>query len=415
MTAELMRARVSRNEHLTFKANAGIGRHGWLRLTPAYGVRLVRDRIMKLEPGSIVTDPFSGTGTTPLAAAELGHRGQALDINPFLVWLGNAKATRYEGDSLSAAAWEAKRIARSVAGGGDARHLWQPPLFKIEKWWAPAALDALKLLRAEIDGVTGQVRDLLDVAFCRTMISRSNAAFNHQSMSFRGQREGPGLFDLDEASLVAAGFRDDAEFIIGSAATDLSGSATVALGDARQAPERLAKADLILTSPPYVNRMSYVRELRPYMYWLRFLDSGADAGDLDWKAIGGTWGTATSKLNGWEPSGSTPVDAELCDVAGAIRRDGGRNGPLLAAYVTKYHHDMWAHFQAATGRLNRGGNASYIVGNSTFYGNEVPAQRWYAVMLSELGYQHVKVEVIRKRNSNRALFEYEVSGSMPPQ
>ena len=60
---------LARNEHMTFKANAGVGRHGWLRLTPAYGIRLVRDRLEPLEPGSVVTDPFSGTGTTPLAAA----------------------------------------------------------------------------------------------------------------------------------------------------------------------------------------------------------------------------------------------------------------------------------------------------------------------------------------------------------
>jgi hypothetical protein len=398
---------------MTFKANAGVGRHGWLRLTPAYGVRIVRDRIIKLEPGSIVTDPFSGTGTTPLAAAELGYFGQALDINPFLVWLGNAKAARYEEDNLRIAMREANRIASVVSGRGDRGCLWEPPIFKIEKWWSPPILNALKVLRAELDSLTGQVRDLLDVAFCRTLISSSNAAFNHQSMSFKDQPDVPSRFEFDEAITLSAAFRDDAWFIVDSARLDLSGAAHVALGDARLAPDSLAKADLILTSPPYVNRMSYIRELRPYMYWLRFLDSGADAGELDWEAIGGTWGTATSKLNAWKPSGVTPIDHDLRTVADAIRQDGGRNGPLLAAYVTKYHHDMWAHFQAITGHLNTGGRVSYIVGNSTFYGHEVPVQRWYAAMLAELGYEHVRVDVIRKRNSNKALFEYEVSGWRP--
>lgn len=36
------------------------------------------------------------------------------------------------------------------------------------------------------------------------------------------------------------------------------------------------------------------------MYWLGFLESGEQAGNLDWKAIGGTWGSATSKLKDWE-------------------------------------------------------------------------------------------------------------------
>jgi len=56
---------------------------------------------------------------------------------------------------------------------------------------------------------------------------------------------------------------------------------------------------------------------------------------------------------------------------------------------------------------------SYIIGNSTFYQHEVPAHEWYAVMLKELGYTNVRVAVIRKRNSNKALFEYDVTGRRP--
>ena len=48
--------------------------------------------------------------------------------------------------------------------------------------------------------------------------------------------------------------------------------------------------------------MSYIRELRPYMYWLSYLRDGREAGELDWKAIGGTWGIATSRVGKWSPS-----------------------------------------------------------------------------------------------------------------
>lgn len=36
-------ARLGRRAELTFKHNANHGRHGWLRLTPAYSVKLVND------------------------------------------------------------------------------------------------------------------------------------------------------------------------------------------------------------------------------------------------------------------------------------------------------------------------------------------------------------------------------------
>ena len=38
------------------------------------------------------------------------------------------------------------------------------------------------------------------------------------------------------------------------------------------------------------------------MYWLGFLAEPKEAGELDWQAIGGTWGVATSRLAKWSPS-----------------------------------------------------------------------------------------------------------------
>ena len=36
------------------------------------------------------------------------------------------------------------------------------------------------------------------------------------------------------------------------------------------------------------------------MYWLGYLEQPRDAGELDWQAIGGTWGAATSRVAAWE-------------------------------------------------------------------------------------------------------------------
>ena len=413
------RSSTARNEHMTFRANLRAGRHGWLRLTPAYGVRIVRERVSRLPAGSVVTDPFSGTGTTPLAAAELGHHGQSIDVNPFLVWLGRAKVRHYSAETLRAAAAAAREVADTARRTDRDAPLWQPDIFQIEKWWSPGTLHGLKALRSAIDAYQGPVRDLLEIALCRVLIAGSNAAFNHQSMSFRkpsasgrGCGDGPVLFDQAAAATVST-FAAEMNSVIGSARFNLPGSAAIYEGDSRTVIENLREADLVLTSPPYANRMSYIRELRPYMYWLRFLTLAEEAGDLDWRAIGGTWGAATSKLHRWQPETETPVNDVLAEVCERIAADGGRNGPLLATYVRKYHHDMWLHFQAITARVKRGGSVSYIVGNSTFYGHEVPAQDWYAVMLRELGYADVEVKVIRKRNSNKALFEYDVSGRRP--
>ncbi|MGH8894160.1 MAG: DNA methyltransferase [Actinomycetes bacterium] len=404
------------NAHLTFKGNLGVGRHGWLRLTPAYSIGLVREHVAALPPGSVVTDPFSGTGTTALAAVEHGLCGQALDVNPFLIWLGNVKTRRYQEMDLRSALDALPVItssAREVCGLSD---LWQPRLANIERWWSHSRLEALKAIRWVLDQrQSDAVRDLLDVAFCRTLIDVSNAAFNHQSMSFKNVAPDVArLFEVDEASAVIEQYSREASDILITAAAGLPGRAAILLGDSRdmQAPG-LEPADLLFTSPPYANRMSYIRELRPYMYWLHFLDLASDAGELDWTAIGGTWGTATSRLLSWSSNEPLPIQNEIDSVCEGIALDGGKNGPLLSAYVHKYFVDMWEHFQAAYKHVKSGGRATYIIGNSTFYGHVVPAEQWYREMLLEAGFHSATVEAIRKRNSKKELFEFDVSAMRP--
>lgn len=415
------------NRYLTHKANAGAGRHGWLRLTPAYSVRLVREHMAALPAGAVVTDPFSGSGTTALAAAEHGCLGQAADVNPFLVWLGNAKVRGYDPALLAGAGREIPRLVeRSAKLLPDADGLWMPRLHNIERWWPPGPLTALRALRKALDEccLPGPATDLLGIAFCRTLIAVSNAAFNHQSMSFTVPPGGPapgapppGATPASgEALAVLTRFAAEARLIAGSAGRPLPGSGVIVRADSRAAGDGpLRPCDLLLTSPPYVNRMSYIRELRPYMYWLRFLDTASDAGELDWQAIGGTWGIATSRLGDWSPGAEAelPVAAELRAVRGLIEKDGGRNGALLSSYVAKYFYDMSRHFRSAFRVVRGGGRVVYIIGNSTFYGHVVPAQDWYATMLRAAGFRDVTVTAIRKRNSNKALYEYQVSGRRP--
>ena len=86
---------VRQRSELTFKHNADLGRHGWLRLTPACYVKLVEDVFEHEQPDIAVFDPFSGTGTTPLVAANSGWTAFSIDLNPSLTWLGTAKTARY--------------------------------------------------------------------------------------------------------------------------------------------------------------------------------------------------------------------------------------------------------------------------------------------------------------------------------
>ncbi|HEY4487810.1 MAG TPA: DNA methyltransferase, partial [Candidatus Paceibacterota bacterium] len=194
--------------------------------------------------------------------------------------------------------------------------------------------------------------------------------------------------------------------IIDSAKMPLAGSVEVFQADSRRM-DISRKVDIVITSPPYVNRMSYIRELRPYMYWLKFINEAKEAGELDWKAIGGTWGTATSKLNNWSDERKLPIQ-EIKTITEKIAQGDSKNGRLLGNYVMKYFYDMWEHFLALHETVNNGGSIVYIIGNSSFYGNVVPAEKWYGELMAHAGFKEVQIETIRKRNSNKALYEFAV-------
>jgi hypothetical protein len=362
-------------------------------------------------------DPFSGTGTTPLVASTLGMRAEAVEINPFLVWLGNLKLRQYPRGTGRALQRTASDVVATLGRQDRRSRGWVPNLHQIEKWWDPPVVQALSQLFEVITGYAkdypaSEIGELLKVAFCRAVIENAHVSFGHQSMSFKKHAETEQQQLLPGSTLrrgvfgsFTAGVADIAE----SLETDEPRAKSVVhLGDARCLERIFAgnKCTTVVTSPPYPNRMSYVRELRPYMYWLGYLENGRAAGELDWQAIGGTWGCATSNLGTWEPKDTREIPypgfRRLVD---SISSD----HELLGRYVHKYFVDMREHVRSLRRVMAHGGRCYYIVGNSKFYGTLIPVERIYTALFEDAGFRNLHVAVLRKRNSKKELFEYVVS------
>ncbi len=407
-----------RRDHLTFRGNVKEGRHGWLRLTPAYSLHVVREILQERAPGDFVLDPFSGTGTTPLAGAALGVRTHSVDVNPFLVWFGNVKVSRFESSTQSELCDAAAKIVSALRCVKQPRKAWIPPIHQIEKWWDPPILG---LLADVFEGITAQqgtspaiVCDLLRIAFCRTMIETANVSFGHQSMSFKKARVAadPVLFEVTDFHQIR---HDVFKNFLGAAHAISAGlledqptaEARVFFGDSRHLDKVLPDRGYtkVVTSPPYPNRMSYIRELRPYMYWLGYLSNGRQAGELDWQAIGGTWGCATSNLAKWNPAEHDAIPYPRFDrIIAEIRS----SHDLLGRYVHKYFADIKIHLASLQRVMAAGGQCFYVVGNSKFYDTLLPVEEIYAALFQDLGYVHVQIERLRKRTSKKELYEYVV-------
>lgn len=411
-----------REERLTFKANLKQTRYGWLRLTPAYSVHLVSDLLDRAERDTLILDPYCGTGTTALVCAEKGIPSITTDINPFLIWLAEAKTASYTDEDIQAFRSAASAV-RDAIDATSAQVEWLPAIHQIDKWWDSDTLHALgramASIRAHDDRIPRRAADLLRAAFCRVLIERASVSFGHQSMSFKKPSGQGALFGADLAVVVRESWAKAVDVFAQSAASTIIETPLVLLRDARE-PPREAEADgssiapqsvgCVITSPPYPNRMSYIRELRPYMYWLGYLSDARSAGELDWKAIGGTWGCATSNVAKWTPPATRVVPYNSFE---GILRSIGERSDLLSRYVHKYFYDMTDHISRMTELLAPDATLHYIVGNSKFYDVLLPVQEIYAAIFDNSGFVDVQVETIRKRSSKKELYEYIVSARMP--
>jgi hypothetical protein len=400
---------VARADQLTFKANRERGRHGWLRLTPAYSVDLVAALVADCSAADRVLDPFCGSGTTALACAQAGTACDTLDINPFLVWLANAKCAAYPEAAIMAAQATLDAVLAQLDDAPAAA--WVPPIKQIEKWWDAPTLHALAAIFGRLNdaALTQATRDLLRVIFCRALIETAAVDFGHQSMSFKRRGAGQPRPEPAVSDQICALFQRAASTVLHAAREPLRAELGRAwLGDARDLRAALPydNYSVVITSPPYPNRMSYIRELRPYMYWLGYLDSGRAAGELDWRAIGGTWGCATSNLSRWTPDRACRVPHD--GFAELVTRIGARSD-LLGQYVARYFEDVVRHAQALATVLVAGARIQYVVGNSKFYDVVLPTEQLYAAIFRAQGFADVSVTPIRKRSSKRELFEFIVA------
>lgn len=396
-------------ERFTFRGNLRETRHGWLRLTPAYSVHLVEELLTgRARPDLPVLDPFCGTGTTLLACAERGIDCDTVDLNPFLLWLARAKATRYTRHHTAAATAAVAAMAARAAKPRK-RPPWTPPIHHIDRWWTPATAAALGRAFEHLGALAlaTPARDLALVAFCRALIDTALVSFGHQSLSFRAAHGAPD----DDARLVAQALRNAIASLVSATQAPLPRCNLRAVqGDSRVLAPCLGdrRYGTVITSPPYANRMSYVRELRPYMYWLGYLVERRDAGELDWQAIGGTWGAATSNLSSWQPPPGRRVPA-----AGftSLVRDIARQSDVLARYVHRYFIDMTQHVASLYPLVGRGGEVAYVVGNSMFFDVLVPTEQLFAQLLEAARFRDVEVHELRSRTSKPELFEYLVTAS----
>ena len=398
---------------VTFKGKLGLPVHRWYRLTASFSPMLADDIADEfgLGPGDLALDPFGGVGTVPLCLIRRGIPAVAVEFNPYLHFVSTVKcrsrpnveqvAIRFD-DFLDALETAARCLPVDEPGcrrwlADHAR--WVPPIHRPERWWSPANLAQLTLMRRLVHGrdERDDAGDLIRLAVLAVLIPVSNAKHNHVSLTFADHP----LPRVDVVNILRRKLQEIAEDLPSLPADR---HARIFHGNSKFLTDVLppdVRPSAVITSPPYPNRFSYARETRPHLFFFDFIESANSVGQLETDAIGGTWGRATSVLSKGVQPANDLVASLLAPYVGAI----DDRGDLMAAYVTKYFNDLYAHAEQVARVCRPDSRLAYVIGNSKFYGQPLPSDELLAGIFAHHGFQLDRIEKMRRRQSKTGLYE----------
>ncbi len=272
--------------------NTNYGPHGWHRYIGRFPPHLVRALLNHFSAGegSVVCDPFAGSGTTLVEARLLGIRGIGIEICPLSHLISSVKsrfpesAESFRRLSLSLRAFYEDRLEafRARTRGGILSHdlvvqrpeNMVPTFSNYEKWLTAEAMLGVSIVLEFAQTLDGYDRDAVLVALSSRTRSIGNVDVDVARAEYRKTpRENVDVLHLVASTLIR--MHEDIDRTLTSHANTIGSpdSCTVLNADVREAPLEDASLDCIITSPPYgVEASSYLRShLLSYRCLLPFL------------------------------------------------------------------------------------------------------------------------------------------------
>ncbi|HGM7285273.1 TPA: hypothetical protein ACKP7V_001057 [Stenotrophomonas maltophilia] len=319
---------------------------------------LALNSLVSLPAKSIVLDPMAGSGTVLRQALSLGHSAIGFDMDPLAVLMSRVWTSHFDMDAgraeLASVLEEVNRVdLRRV------RLAWQDEetVQFISYWFGTKQRRDLTRIAAVFDrrrkSIRSQARrvalDMLQVALSRIIVTKEQCA----SLARDTSHSRPHRVALESSYDVVEGFKRSATQLMtrlsaNQAANHEHGQVTVGLGDARSIELLDSSVDAIMTSPPYLNAIDYMRGHRLSLVWL-----GHSVGELR-RIRSSTIGAERSYDS--QCSIAETIAASMCDLE--------RLELKQQRMIIRYAGDLERMMHQAARVLRKGGSATYVLGNS---------------------------------------------------
>jgi len=284
---------------------------------------------------------------------EAGHNCVGRDIDPLAVLMTRAWTSQIPVYRLVHDAAEIIRRAKGFSTDEAALPWKDDETDRFARYWfADQQIDSLARLAAALKACRYNSRDILRVCFSRLIVTKDRGASLARDVSHSRPHRVARTNDFDvygafmrAARLVATRLEPDA----------IRGCAEVEVGDARDLPSHVVgKFDAVMTSPPYLNAIDYLRGHRLALIWF-----GHTVAELQ-------------EVRGRSTGAERALSASPIDVEPFIAEQVGRPLPdRYRGWIRRYARDTAETLACMGSVIKPGGSVMVVVGNSMIRGASV--------------------------------------------
>jgi len=315
---------------------------------------LVRGALRVVPNGGWVLDPMCGSGTVPRAAVEAGYGSVGVDIDPLAVMMSQVWTSHLDPQGIRNDAVGSVQRAEALSPAAVERPTDPETRKFISYWFAAKQEDELARLTTVLRRHERPTKQALMIALSRIIVSKEMMASLARDTSHSRPHKVAKENDFD----VYAGFRKSARLVAQRLQPErILGKADIRLGDARTLDGVDGNGfDLVLTSPPYLNAIDYIRGHRLALVWMGHVMESLR--ETRAESIG-----AGRIL----PPGERSLEISPY----VTKTEGATIGSRHLGWIRRYAADMEAVLQQVRRTLKPTGHVVMVIGNSFIRGAKV--------------------------------------------
>ncbi len=384
---------------IQFSPNERLPAHRWWPYVQGFSAEFVTQICSRygVRQGSVVLDPFCGSGTVPIVARQLGALGIGIDMMPIVAFVADAKC------EWGVAPGALSDLAGAVLADRSPPTLSPPFLRETSKQFRLEVLRSLLRLKENIWSLgTGPTQKLLRLAFSSILIDCSNL------------KRAPCLGYTNKKGLDADSPYRLFELAVSRIAEDLTvlqmrregwgPPAEILCGDAGEVQLRPESIDLAVTSPPYVNGMDYPTNYKIDLAWMDFVRSYEELAALRASMVACDnipRATATEHRPSDAVRSDKWLEAIVDEIGKNIRTKGIYRRDDMGSIVRKYFDDLIPAIENVLSSLKPGGRFVVVNGDSLIAGTYVPGDMIFARIAQRAGFAVEGFNLARVRRSGQ--------------